>query len=716
MIVDRKRVGAALPGYELGDQLGAGGFGLVLAGWHRRLQRDVAIKVLTAGGYDRAAAGFAAEARILARLDHAHIVRVYDYVETGDLRLIVMEMLGGGTLTSRRTTLSQPGACAVGLAVAGALSCAHAEGVLHRDIKPDNVLFDLAGMPKVADFGIAKLVLGGAGNASAVIGTPLFMAPEQRAGGRLGAATDLYALGMVLYLLLGGVTPGEPNQSAGAVRGKRGARDLRTPVRVPAPVAEVVTRALAENPADRPQSAQVFALELARAAASAYGPGWIARSGVPLRLDDDVRLAAERPPATIHAASPSASSPPASSPPASSSPASSPPALAPRGSPDRRRHRAQPDRRPTPQPPAGRRGRRRLLAVAAALLLAVAGTVVTVVASHQDVDPPAAEPLGPPLTGHTNWVTSVAFSTDGRLLASASKDGTVRLWAVSDSAHAHALGPPLPGRTDGVVSLAFSPDSRLLASGNWDATVRLWDVSDPAHPHPPTMVPPADAGPVSSVEFYRDDRTLVESNTDGVVRVWDVSDPAHPQPRSRFPTGHTDNSWARPVLAPNGTVLAGPAGDNSVGLWDMSDLAHPRMFGRPLSGHRGSVYGIAFSTDLRTLATGSKDTTVRLWDITDPAAPAPLGRALSGHTSTVWSVAFSPDGRTLASASFDQTIRLWDVTDRAHPRPLGPPLSGHTDFVQSVAFSPDGRLLASGGRDHTIRLWTIPAGSRAAGR
>src|SRR5262245_61895039 len=125
MIVDRARVAAALPGYKLGAQIGAGGFGLVLAGRHRRLRRDVAIKVIPSEN-GPAGRAFAAEAQLLAGLDHPHIVRVYDYLEADGLGLIVMELLAGGTLTRQRDGLTQPHACAVALAVAAGLAHAHA--------------------------------------------------------------------------------------------------------------------------------------------------------------------------------------------------------------------------------------------------------------------------------------------------------------------------------------------------------------------------------------------------------------------------------------------------------------------------------------------------------------------------------------------------------------------------------------------------------------
>ncbi|WP_268258391.1 serine/threonine-protein kinase [Parafrankia discariae] len=154
---DRARLAAVLPGYSLGDPVGEGASGLVLAGWHRDMQRDVAVKVMTRG-YGRADDGFAAEARIVAGFDHPHVIRVYDYVERDGLRVLVMEMLAGGTLTRRRAGMSPPAACAAGLAVASALAYVHDRGVLHRDIKPDNILFDASGQLKVADFGIAKIV------------------------------------------------------------------------------------------------------------------------------------------------------------------------------------------------------------------------------------------------------------------------------------------------------------------------------------------------------------------------------------------------------------------------------------------------------------------------------------------------------------------------------------------------------------------------------
>ncbi len=293
MIINEAQVATALPAYELGEVLGRGAFGLVVKGRHRELDRPVAIKILAAGT-DEAAASSRAEARLLAALDHPHVVRVHDSIPAGDLHLIVMELLGGGTLTRRRAGMSHETACAVGLAVAAALGCAHQRGVLHRDIKPDNILFDTTGLLKVTDFGIAKLVEGSATTASAVIGTPRYMAPEQLLAGRLGPATDLYALGVMLYELLSGALPFDPALPPTVLAQHHLYTVPSPPAGVPAPVAAVIMRALAKDPAARQPSAHAFALELARAAA-VYGPGWTARAGIGLRLDDDLHAAVQQP-------------------------------------------------------------------------------------------------------------------------------------------------------------------------------------------------------------------------------------------------------------------------------------------------------------------------------------------------------------------------------------------------------------------------------------
>ncbi|MGF7235465.1 MAG: protein kinase domain-containing protein [Frankia sp.] len=296
MIVDRERVARALPGYVLGEQLGSGAFGLVLAGTHRQMGRPVAIKVMQAEGLDATTAGFAAEAQVLARLDHPHVVRVYDYVEDDDLCLVVMELLAGGTLTGRRAGISPEQACAVGLAVAAALDHAHRHGVLHRDIKPDNVLFASDGTLKVSDFGIAKLFEGSATTTNGVVGTPMYMAPEQIQPGRLGPKTDLYALGVILYALLTGRMPFDPKLPLLPLLSKHLTEPPPPMDGVAAPVAEVVLRALEKSPADRPPDAATFGLDLAHAAATVFGPGWTARGQLPLHLDDAVRAATDRPP------------------------------------------------------------------------------------------------------------------------------------------------------------------------------------------------------------------------------------------------------------------------------------------------------------------------------------------------------------------------------------------------------------------------------------
>ncbi|MEX5637999.1 serine/threonine-protein kinase, partial [Parafrankia sp. FMc2] len=290
-VVDRGRVAAALPGYGIGGELGSGAFGLVLAGYHQELDRPVAVKVLTSPD-PGAAVDFRTEARLLSRLDHPHIVRTYDCVVRGDLCLLVMELLSGGTLAHR--ALRPEAACAVGLAVADALTHAHAHGVLHRDIKPANILFTRDGQPKLTDFGISKVFEGSASTASRVVGTPRYMAPEQITGQRLGPATDLYALGVVLYELFTGTRLAPPELPLPVLLRHHTEVVPPPPPGVPAPLGALLLRCLAKRPEDRPAGARMFAFELARAATSVFGRHWLDRAGLPVHLGADVRALTTR--------------------------------------------------------------------------------------------------------------------------------------------------------------------------------------------------------------------------------------------------------------------------------------------------------------------------------------------------------------------------------------------------------------------------------------
>ncbi|WP_049796099.1 protein kinase [Frankia sp. EAN1pec] len=300
VIVDRAHIEAALPGYEVGDLIGTGGFGLVFAARHVRLERPAAIKILVpemADSESELGVGrevFAAEARLLARLTHPHIVRVFDYVERRDLCMIVMELCAGGTLRARASRgLAMAEVVAFGLAMATALDAAHRSQVIHRDIKPDNVLFTSDHTLKITDFGIAKIVETTTGRGNTIVGTPVYMAPEQFTGAPLRPATDLYALGTVLYELLSGQTPFSRRLSPVELA-EQHLRGFRPPPpgSTPPAIGGVVVRALDPDPARRQRSALGFALELAAAAARDFGPGWLSACPVPVHLPDVVLIAA----------------------------------------------------------------------------------------------------------------------------------------------------------------------------------------------------------------------------------------------------------------------------------------------------------------------------------------------------------------------------------------------------------------------------------------
>ncbi|MFI9505019.1 protein kinase [Nocardia sp. NPDC052566] len=303
MTEEIERLRAALPGYEIGDELGRGGCGVVLAGVHRRLRRPVAIKQIPPQfAYDETVRRrFVAEARVLAAIDHPHVVRVFDYLEHEDLCVLVMEYLPGGTVGERFATegFDSAASVAIALACAAGLAAAHQHRVLHRDVKPANLMFATGGAIKLTDFGIAKIVGGDqtlVTRAGDIVGTPSYIAPEQARGQELSPATDVYALATMLYQLLSGVLPFPPADGPLATLFAH-AFDEPIPLgevapSVPEPIAQVVMRGLATDPAQRYDSAESFGIALAQPAAHCWGGDWLTPVGIPVIGADTIIAAA----------------------------------------------------------------------------------------------------------------------------------------------------------------------------------------------------------------------------------------------------------------------------------------------------------------------------------------------------------------------------------------------------------------------------------------
>ncbi|MBD2341930.1 NACHT domain-containing protein [Calothrix sp. FACHB-156] len=284
--------------------------------------------------------------------------------------------------------------------------------------------------------------------------------------------------------------------------------------------------------------------------------------------------------------------------------------------------------------------------------------------------------------GHTGFVRSVAFSPDGQILASGSVDKTVKLWSISDGKCIKTL----QGHSDRIESLAVSPDGQLLVTGSVDKTLRIWSVHDgqclqilEGHNHH-----------IWSVAFSPDSQTVASGSFDQTVRLWSVSDGRCLQVFH----GHTDGLRSV-AFSPDGKMLASGSHDETVRLWSLSDGQCLQV----LEGHSDRVLSVRFSPDSQTVASGSYDQTVRLWSVKD----GQCYQILQGHGDRVWSVAFSPDGKILASGGYDQTVRLWSVSD-GHCLKV---FQGYLNGVESVAFSPDGHTLASAGFDQKVRLWAF---------
>lgn len=309
-------------------------------------------------------------------------------------------------------------------------------------------------------------------------------------------------------------------------------------------------------------------------------------------------------------------------------------------------------------------------------------------------------PGGPRRTGApplpTNGlVYAVAFSPDGKTLATAGEGRSVSLWSLRDPAHPVALGAPLAGPADAVQALEFSPDGAFLAAGSEDTKVHLWNVRDPARPTP-VEAAVGHTKSVNAVAFRPDGGLLATGDSAGEVRLWELST-GRPLPVGA-PLGGTGRVNAV-TFGPDGTQLAAGSNDGAVRLWDVRDPALP-VAGKPMVGKAGAwVNTLAFSADGRLVAAGSADSMVRLWDMSTQTVVSTLP-----HPDPVTAVAFRDHGRRLVTNAADGVARLWTLP--------GPVIPAGEVPITTVAYRPDGRLMAAAAGD--VRLWDTTNPERPA--
>jgi WD40 repeat protein/Tfp pilus assembly protein PilF len=645
---------ARIPGFDVLDVLGSGGMGVVYRAWEQRLNRMVALKMLRAGAQasPQVLARFRLEAEAVARLRHPNIVQIHQVGQHAGCPFLVLELVEGPTLARSLAGTPQPTRRAVELveASARAIHSAHVQGVVHRDLTPANILLTADGAPKITDFGLAKIIIGGEGlrtQTGELLGTPSYMAPEQAASrhGAVGAATDVYALGAILYELLTGRPPfkGEsPLETIGQVIADDPVAPSRLRPRLPRDLETICLKCLRKEPAQRYLTAEALAEDLRR---SLDGRPILARrSGA---LERAWRWCRRNPGLAAAAASV-----------AILALVSTLMALTFRDQRDRIR-RAETQTRAnlvdarTAQAQAmrlsGQAGQRfvSLEAIRKAAEIAQSlGIRAEGLAKLRDeaiacLALPDLEPTGRAIPRPPRWHLA-AFDPRMTRYALRLQDGTILVRRVADDWEIDRF--TARGDRD-IFIFQFSPDGRYLATThypNTGLTIRDIDRGSVSLEHAGTI-------PGHSAVFSPDGRRFVLAHDDGEILQYD---PANGQLLRRWrgpePVGPRDLAWS-----PDGDRIAITSGGTGEPVcWILEART-----GRVLRTIRLPRHGeLAWSPDGTMLATACDDRKIYIWEAATGVRKAVLEHRLTNGLRA----GFHPGGTLLLSTDWGDALSLWD--------------------------------------------------------
>jgi WD40 repeat protein/serine/threonine protein kinase len=706
-----------------------------------------AIKVLHAQLAREDAEQFRREARTIARLVHPNIVRVLEFGIEETTPFLVVDFAPNGTLRKlypKGTKLPLATVVSHVNQVAEALQYAHDQKIIHRDVKPENMLLGRRYEVLLSDFGIALVAqstrqLQG-DNTQDMAGTIAYMAPEQIQA-RAVPASDQYSLAVVAYEWLGGERPFQGSFTEIAVKHTLVAPPpLREKVpELPAEVETVIMKALSKEPEQRYPTVRAFASALEQAwretvattslsegttfsnpssspgltpllPDQAIAPALVATSeqfpstnslseAVPSLEDEQSTRTVPLPDESEETAAfvETLSTPTPTDPgeqlkeilPASAfiehaekQPVpEEPPSSAEIAEKQQLAEKAEIDER------SGISRRAILIGLAGGLAVAAGGVAAWGIYREKSLE--AAQQATPTVglgstlysyKGHSGLVWTVGWSPNGELLASAGGDKTVQVWQA-------ATGSPIYTYTshkDTVYGIAWSPDSKRIASASYDKTVQLWDAINGYYP----FTYGGHTSWVWSVAWSRNGKYLASAGGDRVVKVWDATNGDTLLSYKKHSGNIYGLSWS-----PDSQYLVSASNDKMAREWEA--LTGNDIF--VYSPYGTALWAASWSPDGTRIAVACENKTVQIWDATG----GDHVYIYYGHSDFVYAVAWSPDGKRIASAGDDKTVQVWDAMDGGHSYIY----TGHAASVRSLAWSPDGSRIASASWDKTVRVW-----------